>query len=79
MIDLDQCDNFGDLQVRMLAPGESAELDLESLAEWGDEEAAPALAAAEHEEHEHAQEHEHAHAHEFAAAPVIWPVTVSPS
>ena len=54
MIDLDQCDNFGDLQVRMLAPGESAELDLESLAEWGDEDAAPALVAAEHDQHEHA-------------------------
>jgi segregation and condensation protein A len=73
MIDLDQCDNFGDLQVRMLAPGESAELDLESLAEWGDEEAAPALAAAEHEEQEHA------HEHEFVAVPASWPVTVMPS
>jgi segregation and condensation protein A len=45
MVDLDQCENFGELQVRMLAPGETAELDLESLAEWGDEDAAPALAA----------------------------------
>ncbi len=53
MVDLDQCDNFGALQVRMLAPGETAELDLESLAEWGDEDAAPALAAAEHDAHEH--------------------------
>ena len=34
MIDLDQCDNFGDLLVRMLAPGERVELDLESLADW---------------------------------------------
>jgi segregation and condensation protein A len=49
MIDLDQFENFGELHVRMLAPGESAELDLESLAEWGDEDAAPALAAVEHE------------------------------
>ncbi len=53
MVDLDQCENFGDLQVRMLAPGETAELDLESLAEWGDEDARlGALAATEHD-HEH--------------------------
>jgi segregation and condensation protein A len=49
MVDLEQFENFGDLRVRMLAPGESAELDLVSLAEWGDEDAAPALAAARSE------------------------------
>lgn len=46
LVDLDQIDNFGDLRVRALAPGESADIDLESLAEWGDEDAAPALAEA---------------------------------
>jgi segregation and condensation protein A len=46
MVDLDQTEQFGDLRVRALAPGEAAEIDLASLAEWGDEDTAPALAAA---------------------------------
>lgn len=46
MVDLEQFEQFGDLRVRVLAPGERAEVDLASLAEWGDEDAAPALAAA---------------------------------
>ncbi len=46
LVDLEQIENFGDLRVRALAPGETADIDLESLAEWGDEDAAPALAEA---------------------------------
>ena len=49
LVDLEQIDNFDDLQVRALAPGEQAEIDLVSLAEWGDEDAAPALAEADRE------------------------------
>lgn len=45
-VDLEQFQQFGDLRVRALAPGERADIDLVSLAEWGDEAAAPALAAA---------------------------------
>jgi segregation and condensation protein A len=43
-VDLEQFEHFGDLRVRALAPGERAEIDLVSLAEWADEDAAPALA-----------------------------------
>ena len=49
LVDLEQFANFDDLQVRALAPGEQAELDLVSLAEWGDEDAAPALVEADRE------------------------------
>jgi segregation and condensation protein A len=45
-VDLEQFEHFGDLRVRALAPGERAEIDLVSLAEWADEDAAPALASA---------------------------------
>jgi segregation and condensation protein A len=41
VIDLDQAENFGDLVVRPLAPGERVALDLSSLEEWGDEDRAP--------------------------------------
>jgi segregation and condensation protein A len=44
-VDLEQFEHFGDLRVRALAPGERAEIDLVSLAEWADEDAAPALAS----------------------------------
>ena len=37
VVDLDQANNFGDLTVRALAPGERVALDLDSLGEWGDE------------------------------------------
>ncbi len=37
VIDLEQVENFGDLVVRPLAPGERVALDLSSLEEWGDE------------------------------------------
>ena len=43
VIDLEQVENFGDLVVRPLAPGERVALDLSSLEEWGDDErSAPA-------------------------------------
>jgi segregation and condensation protein A len=44
-VDLEQFEHFGDVRVRALAPDERAEIDLASLAEWGDEDTAPALAA----------------------------------
>ena len=37
VIDLEQIENFGDLVVRPLAPGERVALDLSSLEEWGDD------------------------------------------
>jgi segregation and condensation protein A len=36
-VDLEQFEHFGDVRVRALAPGERAEIDLVSLAEWGDD------------------------------------------
>lgn len=42
VVDLEQIDNFGDLVVRSLAPGERVALDLSSLEEWGDEDREPA-------------------------------------
>ncbi len=49
-VDIDQASNFGALSVRALAPGEGVDLDLASLAEWGDEDAVVALAEAERDE-----------------------------
>ena len=49
LVDLEQLENFDELRVRALAPGESAEIDLESLAEWGDEDTAIALTFAQRE------------------------------
>ena len=37
IVDIDQPENFARLQVRALAPGERVALDIDSLAEWGDE------------------------------------------
>ncbi len=49
-VDIEQVGNFADLTVRALAPDESLDLDLESLAEWGDEDTIVALAEAERDE-----------------------------
>ncbi len=54
LVDIEQFENFSELRIRALAVGESAEIDLESLAEWGDEDAAPALASAGREVRRHA-------------------------
>jgi segregation and condensation protein A len=51
-VDIDQVENFANLTVRALAPGEGVDLDLASLAEWGDEDAVVALAEAERDEAE---------------------------
>ncbi len=37
VVDLEQVESFGELQVRPLAVGERVALDLASLEEWGDE------------------------------------------
>ncbi len=50
LVDLEQVENFDELRVRALAPGETAEIDLDSLAEWGDEETAAAFASMHREE-----------------------------
>ncbi len=49
-VDLDQAESFGELAIRALAPGEGVDLDLASLAEWGDEDTVVALAEAERDE-----------------------------
>lgn len=43
VVDLEQVENFGELVVRPLAPGERVSLDLTSLDEWGDEPVEPVL------------------------------------
>jgi segregation and condensation protein A len=49
-VDLDQVDHFGELSIRAIAPDEGVDLDLSSLAEWGDEDTVVALAEAERRE-----------------------------
>jgi segregation and condensation protein A len=62
IVDLDQVGNFADLSVRALAPSEAVDLDLVSLAEWGDEDTVVALAEAERDEAERDDaEHDHQH------------------
>lgn len=65
-VDIDQVGNFGDLSVRALAPGEGVDLDLASLAEWGDEDTVVALAEAERDEAALGLAAEPAHADETA-------------
>lgn len=51
VVDVEQTETFGELVVRPLAAGERVALDIDSLAEWGDESEAPAAgspAVAEH-------------------------------
>jgi segregation and condensation protein A len=62
-VDLDQAENFAELRVRALAPGEGVELDLASLAEWGDEDTVVALAEAERHEAERARPPGEVHDH----------------
>ncbi len=52
-VDLEQAENFAELRIRALAPGEGVDLDLSSLAEWGDDDSVVALAEAEREEAAH--------------------------
>jgi segregation and condensation protein A len=68
-VDLDQTENFGELRVRALAPGEGVDLDLSSLAEWGDDDGVVALAEAEREEREEREERDQRAAGEMGAAP----------
>jgi segregation and condensation protein A len=48
LVELEQSEHFGELRVRAISAADDAEIDLSSLAEWGDEDAAPALAATMH-------------------------------
>jgi segregation and condensation protein A len=61
IVDLEQTGNFGELVVRALAPGEPAELDLTSIADWEDDaERAAAIELARVEAAEEVSVGEHA-------------------
>jgi segregation and condensation protein A len=49
-VELEQVGNFSQLSIRAIAPGDAVDLDLASLAEWGDEPTVVALAQAERDE-----------------------------